>query len=151
MIFPHTSPTYQARAKDHAGSLANFGSFIHLGIGITPPDKKGGDKRKADLFNGTEVGLGKRDAPPRVECRDHTPAAAAVNCNRLFEVSIYARIRIFLDRIIRARGSRPPRGDLRAGRRQAASARLEAQFGHVPRRRQRQPGRGQASSRSQVS
>ena len=34
---------------------------------------------------------------------------------------------------------------------QAASARLEAQFGHAPRRRQRQPGRGQASSRSQVS
>src|SRR5215831_6005507 len=82
MIFPHTSPTYQARAKDHAGSLANFGSFIHLGIGITPPDKKGGDKRTADLFKGTEVGPGKRDAPPRVECRDHTPAAAVVNCNR---------------------------------------------------------------------
>src|SRR5215472_12500830 len=41
MIFSHTSPTYQARARDHAGSLANFGSFIHSGIGITPPDKKG--------------------------------------------------------------------------------------------------------------
>src|SRR5215469_2590226 len=40
MIFSHTSPTYQARARDHAGSLANFGSLIHSGICITPPDKK---------------------------------------------------------------------------------------------------------------
>src|SRR6516162_6938072 len=40
MIFSHTSLTYQARARDHAGSLANFGSLIHSGICITPPDKK---------------------------------------------------------------------------------------------------------------
>src|SRR5215831_9807438 len=84
MIFPHTSPTYQARAKDHAGSLANFGSFIHLGVDIAPPDKKGGGKRKADLFNGTKVGPWETRCSARVECRDHTPAAAAVNYNHLF-------------------------------------------------------------------